>query len=84
MSDKIEIIGVYSHDKDASLKLNDMFGVPVMESYDELVGKVDGIIITARHGDNHYKYAKPYMESGIPMFIDKPITVSKEDAISFV
>lgn len=84
MSDKIEIVGVYSHDKEAALKLNDMFGVSVMESFDELVGKVDGIIITARHGDNHYKYAKPYINSGIPMFIDKPITVSREDAISFM
>jgi predicted dehydrogenase len=52
-----------------------------MDRYDEAVGKVDGVVITARHGDNHYKYAKPYIASGVPMFIDKPITVSEEDAL---
>lgn len=80
----IEVVGVYSHDENASLKLNETFGVPVLSSYDEAVGKVDGIIVTARHGDNHYKYAKPYIESGIPMFIDKPITIDESEAISFM
>ena len=78
----IEVVGVYSEDAAAAKKLRETYGVNVMESYDELVGKVDGIIVTARHGDNHYKYAKPYLDSGIPMFIDKPITVSEEDALA--
>ena len=80
----VEVVGVYSHDETASLKLKETFGVPVLSSYDEAVGKVDGVIVTARHGDNHYKYAKPYIESGIPMFIDKPITIDEGEAISFM
>ncbi len=77
----LEVVGVYSDDIEAANSLHEKFGVPVMESYDEAVGKVDGVIVTARHGDNHLKYAKPYMASGIPMFIDKPITCSEEDAL---
>ena len=80
----IEVIGVYSDDKDAAQKLHDQFGVPVMASYDEAVGKVDGVVVTARHGGSHYKFAKPYIDSGVPMFIDKPITVSEEDAAEFL
>ena len=76
----IEFVGVYSDDRAAAEKLREQFGVPVMERYDELVGKVDGVMITARHGDNHLKYARPYLDSGIPMFIDKPITCTEEDA----
>lgn len=79
----IEFVGVYSDNIEAAQKLHDKFGVYAAASYDEFVGKVDGIIITARHGDNHYKYARPYLESGIPMFIDKPITCSEEDAKVF-
>lgn len=82
--DDIEFVGIYSDDAEAANKLHDQFGVPVAKSYDEFVGKVDAIVITARHGDNHYKYAKPYIASGIPMFIDKPITVSEEDAVAFM
>ena len=80
----IGVIGIYSDDADAARKLHEEFGVPVMGSYDELVGKVDGIMVTARHGDNHYKYAKPYLSSGIPMFIDKPVTISGEEAVAFM
>ena len=79
----IEVLGVYSDDAEAAQKLNDTYGVYVAESYDEFVGKIDGVVITARHGDNHYKYAKPYIKSGIPMFIDKPITATIEDAKNF-
>ena len=82
--DDIEFVGVYSYDTEAAAKLHDKFGVYVAKSYDEFVGKVDGIIITARHGDHHYEYAKPYLASGIPMFIDKPITCTEEDAAAFM
>ena len=79
----IEVLGVYSNDIESANKLKETYGVNVAERYDEFVGKVDGIIITARHGDNHYKYAKPYIETGISMFVDKPITVSEKDAEDF-
>lgn len=80
----VEVVGVYSNDPEASKKLNEQFGVPVLENYTDAVGKIDGLIITARHGKYHYEYAKPYIASGIPMFIDKPITVTEEDAVEFM
>lgn len=83
-ADDIEFVGVFSEYEGAAEKLNEEFGVPVMKSYDELVGKVDGIMVTARHGANHYKYAKPYIESGIPMFLDKPITCDEAEAVKFM
>lgn len=78
------VLGIYSDEAEPCQKLHDEFGVYVMKSYDELVGQVDGIIVTARHGDNHYKYAKPYLASGIPMFIDKPITCNGAEAVEFM
>lgn len=80
----LEVVGVYSDDLAAALKLKEKFGVAVLDHYADAVGKIDGLIITARHGDNHYKYAKPYIDSGIPMFIDKPITVTEQDAVDFM
>ena len=78
----VEVLGVYSDEKDAMERVAKEFNVPTMENYDCAVGKVDGVIITARDGVNHYKYAAPYISSGVPMFIDKPITVSESDAIA--
>ena len=79
----VQVVGVYSDDADAAQRLHEAFGVPILAHYADAAGQIDGLIITARHGDNHYKYAKPYMESGIPMFVDKPITVSEQDARAF-
>ena len=80
----VEVLGVYSDDTKAAELLRDTFGVPVMTDYADAVGQVDGVVITARHGALHYEYAKPYIESGIPMFIDKPVTISESEAVEFM
>ena len=80
----IEVAGVFSEDAEAAEKLNARFGVPVLSSFDCLKGKLDGLVVTARHGDNHYKYAKPYIADEIPMFNDKPKTVKEDEAVSFM
>ena len=81
---EIEVMGVYSDSEKAVTRLNEKFGVKIMENYTDFVGQLDGVMITARHGDNHYKYAKPYMNDGIPMFIDKPITCYEDEAVAFM
>ena len=77
----LQVAGVYSDDKTAAEKLAEKYGVKVMSAYDEAVGRADGVIVTARHGNNHYKYAAPYIKTGVPMFIDKPITVNEGEAL---
>ena len=77
----MRVLGVYSDDKAAAEKLAEKYDVNVMNSYDEAVGKVDGVIVTARHGNNHYKYAAPYIKSGVPIFIDKPVSIAESDAL---
>lgn len=79
-----DVIGVYSDDTAAAEKLREAFGVYVMKRFDEFVGVADSVIVTARHGANHYKYAAPYIASGVPMFMDKPITVEEEEALRMV
>jgi len=81
---ELDVVGVFSEEAEAAQKLHDAFGVKIMTSYDEAVGQVDGVIVTARNGANHYKYAKPYLPSGVPMFIDKPITNCGKEAAAFM
>ena len=80
----VEVIGVYSDELAACEKLNQNYGVPIMENFADAVGKVDGVVITARNGANHPIYAAPYLDSGVPLYIDKPITNTEEEAISFI
>ncbi len=80
----IEVVGVFSEEDEACERMKKDFGVYCAKSYDEFVGKVDGLVITARDGRNHYKYAKPYIKFGIPMFVDKPITSDENEALIFM
>ncbi|MBO5945623.1 MAG: Gfo/Idh/MocA family oxidoreductase [Clostridia bacterium] len=80
----VEVVGVYSNEPEAARALSEKFGVNVLDSYADAVGKIDGVVITARHGDLHYEYAKPYLDSGIPMFIDKPLTIKPGEATEFM
>ena len=77
----IEIVGVYGYDDEANRKLLEEGLVPyAAKTPDEFLGKVDGIMVTARHGDHHHEYALPYVKAGIPAFIDKPFTVGLDKA----
>lgn len=77
----IEIIGIYGYDDAANKKIVDAgYCNYVASDPHEFLGKVDAIMCTARHGDNHYAYAIPYVKAGIPCFIDKPFTVDMAKA----
>lgn len=80
----VEVAGVYSDDLEAAKKLSDSYSINVMQSFDELAGKIDGVMVTARHGAKHLKFLKPYLPYGIPVFVDKPISISVEDAEEMV
>ncbi|MBQ6824806.1 MAG: Gfo/Idh/MocA family oxidoreductase [Clostridia bacterium] len=80
----LQCVGAYSNEPDAMNRLQEKFGVPPMERPDSMVGQVDGVIVTARNGIYHYEYAKPYIASGVPMFIDKPITCDPAEAVKLV
>lgn len=77
----VEITGVYGYDAAANQKLVEEGLVSyVAQDPHEFLGKVDGIVVVARHGDHHHEYALPYVKAGIPAFIDKPFTVDLEKA----
>jgi len=50
----------------------------VVRNPESMIGKVDGILLARDDYKNHYNLAKPFLLSGIPVYIDKPISVSKK------
>jgi predicted dehydrogenase len=56
------------------------FGVPLVEKLADMIGKVDGMLIESVDGTVHFERARPFLEAGIPCFIDKPFTCSTADA----
>ena len=56
------------------------YGVPLVEKPEEMIGKVDAMLIEAVDGTVHSERAKPFLEAGLPCFVDKPFTCSVADA----
>lgn len=55
--------------------------VELVDSIDELLEKVDVVMILSIDGRPHLEQAKPVIAAGKPVFIDKPIAGSLADAI---
>ena len=60
------------------------FEVPLVDKPADMIGKVDAMLIEAVDGSVHYERAKPFLEAGIPCFVDKPFTCSVADARKIV
>ena len=51
----------------------------IAESLEAMIGNVDAVIIARDDAATHVAMAKPFLDAGIPVFIDKPLAASKED-----
>jgi len=56
----------------------------VLDAPEEMIGKVDAVIVATDVGDEHVDRCRPFVEAGIPMFIDKPLVNREEDLRTFV
>lgn len=48
----------------------------VVASPEAMLGHVDAILLARDDAENHYDIAKPFIEAGIPIYIDKPVALS--------
>lgn len=55
-------------------------GIKVVNKPEEMIGRVDGMLIESQQGGVHFDRARPFLEAGIPCFIDKPLACSVADA----
>ncbi len=51
----------------------------IVESPQEMIGHIDAAIVVNRHGGLHAGNSIPLLESGIPVYVDKPFAVSLDD-----
>ena len=56
----------------------------VCEKPEEMIGQVDAVICATDVGDEHVERCRPFLEAGLPMFIDKPLVNKEEDLRTFL
>ena len=81
----VKVVGVYGPDVSTAQPIVDEAGAEfVAASPEEFHGRVDAMLITNRAGSLHKQYAMPFIEKGLPVFIDKPFTSNLGEALEIV
>lgn len=59
-------------------------GVSLVDRPDELLGQVDAVLVESNEGSVHRERATPFLEAGLPVFVDKPFAATAADARAMV
>lgn len=81
--ERVDLVGVFGDDYDRTNYISNKYNVP-QRSCEELLNQCDVVAIMFRDGSKHLSYAEPFIRKSIPVFIDKPITISVADVDKIV
>ena len=51
----------------------------VVDNAEDMIGKVDAVLLARDDPENHKAMAEPFIDAGVPIFIDKPLAITTED-----
>ena len=63
-------------------ELREKYGVAIVESIEELLPRVDVVLLESVDGRPHLEQARPVFRARKPVFIDKPVAGSLADAVA--
>ena len=76
----VTVTHVWSQEKEISESIARAAGITnVVDHLPEMIGQVDAVILSRDDPENHKEMSRPFIEAGIPIFIDKPLAYSTED-----
>ena len=55
----------------------------VVERPEDVIGQVDAVIVATDKGHEHVARCRPFVEAGLPIFVDKPLTDNEPDLVQF-
>ncbi|HEX2066013.1 MAG TPA: gfo/Idh/MocA family oxidoreductase, partial [Candidatus Thermoplasmatota archaeon] len=58
------------------------YGIRILDHPEQLLGEVDAVLVEANDGSVHLERALPFLERGVPTWIDKPFACSTADALA--
>ena len=72
----VRVTHILGETSESAAAVSQACGIPkVVSSLPVMYGEVDAVMILYRHGALHYASAVPFLERGIPVWIDKPVTI---------
>jgi predicted dehydrogenase len=59
-------------------------GIPLVDEPSLLIGQIDAVLVLSLCGAAHLERVRPFLEAGIPAYVDKPFACSLADATSIL
>jgi predicted dehydrogenase len=56
----------------------------VVAAPEDVIGQVDAVVIATDDGNDHVRRARPFIEAGLPVFVDKPMATNMNDLRQFI
>lgn len=79
-----QVTHVWTDDPEDALRVSKASLVPnVLKRPEDVIGEVDAVIIATDKEYEHVDRARPFVEAGLPVFVDKPIVDNEEDLRAF-
>lgn len=72
----MQVTKLYDQDISVSMELADELGLAAVDSLEEMANAVDGVLITEAYPINYLKLARPFLERGMPVFLNRPFAAS--------
>lgn len=77
----VRVTHIYGTDPELTAKRAQSGQIPnIVQKKEDMIGEVDGVAVVWRHGRKHLEETLPFLEAGVPVFVDKPLASSVEDA----
>ena len=76
-----EVTHVWTQDYDLSKHIakSSNIGIVVSKATD-MIGSVDAVLLARDDSENHLIHSLPFLQAGIPIYIDKPLSCNLQDA----
>ncbi len=76
---------VWAPEESISRNISECCRIPhVVKQYEDMIGHVDGVIIARDDAKSHRALARPFLEEGLHVFIDKPLATNHDDLDFFI
>ena len=82
--DGVQVTHAWTQDQDVTRKLCASSRIQyTVDLAEDMIGNVDGVIIARDDYENHLSMAIPFLKAGLPVFVDKPLSLDVGELRAF-
>ena len=83
--DKCRVIGIWGQEAARTQEVAHEGQIEtIVDTPEDLLDMVDAAVIVDRHGDLHLEHTLPFLEKGLPVYVDKPFAISLSDCLEML